>query len=59
MARLGVVGLAFNEDVEPGPRQRDEQLQQALLRQGVAVQRSWDQLLVPTAAGGDRLGGAL
>lgn len=46
-ARLGVVGLAFNEDVEPGPRQRDEQLQQALLRQGVAVQRCWDQLLVP------------
>ncbi len=47
VAQLGVVGLAFNEDVEPGPRQRDEQLQQALGRQGVAVQRCWDQLLVP------------
>ena len=47
VAHLGVVGLAFNEDVEPGPRQRDEQLQQALGRQGVAVQRCWDQLLVP------------
>jgi len=47
MARLGMVGLAFNEDVEPGPRQQDEQLQRVLLRQGVAVQRCWDQLLVP------------
>jgi len=47
VARLGMVGLAFNEDVEPGPRQRDEQLQRVLLRQGVAVQRCWDQLLVP------------
>ena len=47
VARLGVAGLAFNEDVEPGPRQRDDQLQRVLLRQGVAVQRSWDQLLVP------------
>ena len=46
-ARLGVVGLAFNEDVEPGPRQRDGQLQQTLLRQGIEVQRCWDQLLVP------------
>ncbi|MYG38105.1 MAG: deoxyribodipyrimidine photolyase, partial [Synechococcus sp. SB0676_bin_10] len=45
--RLGVVGLALNEDVEPGPRQRDEQLQRVLQRQGVAVQRCWDQLLVP------------
>lgn len=47
VARLGVAGLAFNEDVEPVPRQRDDQLQRVLLRQGVAVQRSWDQLLVP------------
>ena len=47
VARLGMVGLAFNEDVEPSPRQRDEQLQRVLLRQGVAVQRCWDQLLVP------------
>lgn len=47
VARLGMVGLAFNEDVEPGPRQRDEQLQRVLRRQGVAVQRCWDQLLAP------------
>jgi len=47
VAHLGVVGLAFNEDVEPGPRQRDAQLQHTLLGQGVAVQRCWDQLLVP------------
>jgi len=47
VARLGMVGRAFNEDVEPGPRQRDEQLQRVLRRQGVAVQRCWDQLLVP------------
>lgn len=47
VAQLGVVGLAFNEDVEPGSRQRDGQLQRTLLQQGVEVQRYWDQLLVP------------
>ena len=46
-ARLGVAGLAWNEDVEPAPRRRDDQLERVLLAQGIAVQRTWDQLLAP------------
>ena len=54
--QLGISGVAFSNDVEPQVRQRDHELQLLLERQGVMVQRCWDQLLVPpeqlcTAAG--------
>ena len=45
--RLGATAVAWNRDVEPLVRQRDQKLAQALQSQGLRVAADWDQLLVP------------
>ena len=44
---LAVEGVAWNRDVEPLVRQRDQALAKALQGQGCKVAADWDQLLVP------------
>jgi deoxyribodipyrimidine photo-lyase len=44
---LAVEGVAWNRDVEPLVRQRDQALAGALEANGIKVAADWDQLLVP------------
>jgi len=54
---LGAEGVAWNRDVEPYGRARDQRVAAALERAGLSQQADWDQLLVPPEAlrtgGGD------
>lgn len=46
-AALGAEGVAWNRDVEPYGRARDQRVEAALRAEGLRTEADWDQLLVP------------